>query len=167
MRMYKRFVGMEAPDEYQKSKIDETLALVSIIGVFGLIALTPLSWMIDLESQQLSAFSIGAPILLFMIGARTVTLSRDYSEHKFYVETEAAARQLRKQLTFKYIVWTVLGYVYLLLVSNVLAPLFSGKMPYWNGSESINLILLLIPFVIFIFNLKKQVQVRKDEHDEH
>ncbi|MCS4486076.1 hypothetical protein [Staphylococcus americanisciuri] len=163
MRMYKRFVGIKEPDEYQQSKIDETLALVSIIGVIGLFALTPLSWMIDLESEQLSVFSIGALILLFVIGARTVTLTNDNSMRKFYVETEEAAHQLRRKLTFKYIVWMLLGNGYLLLVTNVLAPLFSGKSPYWYGSESVNFFLLSIPMIIFVLWLRKQVQVRKDE----
>ncbi|PNZ75759.1 Uncharacterised protein [Staphylococcus microti] len=163
--VYKRFTGLDqAPDEYQKGKIDETLALMCIIGMIGLLALTLLSWRIDFESEQLSVFSVGAPILLCVIGARSITLSRDYSSHKFYVETEEAARQLRRKLTRKYAAWMLLFYVYFILVINVLAPLLSGKGIYWYWSETLNMLIIFIP-CIFLVSVRKQVQVRKDDND--
>ena len=164
--VYKHFTGLDqAPDEYQKGKIDETLALAWIIGMISLSALTLLSWRIDFESEQLSVFSIGALVLLFVIGARSITLMRDYSSNKFYVETEEAARQLRRKLTYKYFAWMLLLYTYVILVINVLAPLLSGKGIYWHWSEAFYSLIFLIPCIGYVLSVRKQVQVRKGGND--
>lgn len=166
MRMYKRFVGLTTePDEYQKSKIDEILALANIMGMVGLGLLILLSFAIDIETNQISAFTIGGPILLIVIGMRSVTLLKDYTDHKYYVDTEEEAQQLKRHLKRKYFIYMILLFLYLIISLNVIAPILTGQLPYWHSTESIYVLLFIVPTIIWASSIKKRVQVRGDEDD--
>ncbi|QLK86700.1 hypothetical protein [Staphylococcus sp. 17KM0847] len=159
---YKRWIGVDSPDEYQRQRIDETLAYVYLLGVIGLFLLIPLSWMIDIESGQLSAFSIGIPILLFILGCRHVVYSRDYSDKKILVDSHKEARHLRKYLVKKYFSINIGIIIYLLLTINVLAPLMVGKYPYWH-TQTWSLLIIIVPSILYIIQLRDNVQVRKGD----
>ncbi|UXR73678.1 MULTISPECIES: hypothetical protein [unclassified Staphylococcus] len=167
MGMYKKFAGLTSePDEYQKSKIDETLALANIIGMVGLGLLTLLSFTIDMETNQISAFTIGGPILLIVIGMRSLTLLKDYTDHKYYVDTEEEAQRLKRHLKRKYFIYMILLLLYLIISLNVIAPILTGQLPYWHSTESIYVLLFIVPNIILASSIKNRVQVREDEDDE-
>ncbi|AVQ33721.1 hypothetical protein C7J88_05880 [Staphylococcus muscae] len=166
MSMYKKFAGLTSePDEYQKSKIDETLALANIMGMLGLGLLATLSLFIDFEMNQLSAFTIGAPVLLFIIGLRSATLMKDYSNHKLYVGTKEEAQQLKRHLKKKGYLYIVLIWLYVVISINILAPILTGQLPYWHRSETLNtLMIIVVPSIILTpSSLNNKVKVRGDE----
>ncbi|UXR87276.1 hypothetical protein [Staphylococcus felis] len=155
----------EASERHIKDK-----AATFILCYMGLIGLAVLSIAIDFELKQISFFSIGAFILVIVIGMRLLSVLnfQAFDKQKIAVHSESELRLIRKKLILRNMTIYVLILIILGVLCFILAPLLIGHTPRWSGSVWVsNSIFPLIGLIYLYFVTARSVVLVKEGEDNN
>lgn len=157
--LYQNFAGLiDTPDEYQRHEIDKTLAKISIIALYTLLALVYLSIFLDIEREFLSPFTVGGALLIIILFCRMSMNRLSADAIEIEVHQRHTYYKLLKETRNKRIIFLVIALIYMLGTATIIAPLLAGNP--MNFSYLLN-ISTYIPFIlIVIFTVNKDSRIK-------